>query len=543
MDTRLMEAARSGRALPPDSEIQKDAGQQDKHGWTALMYAAQNGHTHIVKRLASLEKGIRDHSGRTALMHGVSSGMQEVAELLIAHEAAVADNTGRTALMISAKQKRVGLCSLLAPLEAGVQDQAGWTAMMHALDSRFDDIGQSLWGDDDGAAVEEICKILVSAEVGKSAANGMTALMLAAEAGYEHVCRLLIEKEAGRSTASGMTAMMLAAQYGSHRIVRMLLAREVGLITQEGKTALMCAAEFGHFECCKLLLGGEGLIHTQDHVTALMYAARSGHLAVVKLLLPLQQGIVSDTGLTAYLCAEEAGNSDCAEVLRPLETTEAVRSLILQSTAGINLKTPEGLTIADRSLLLNDLTETRLKKTGTRAGGILQCELVEKERTIGILTKQLKRERIASEKLENLVRSYKEEIRQLQQQLQVQRDEVEALTRQAAALPDHFGRDAAKAHTCLPIQPSDLASFDMGQLEELDRHLSDSLDTVRTAKVTLAAGYRANACLVCLDNRATIFYLPCQHMVTCRECEAKLRDNRCPLCRVVIEASYVVYTN
>lgn len=86
-------------------------------------------------------------------MHGVSSGMQEVAELLIAHEAAVADNTGRTALMISAKQKRVGLCSLLAPLEAGIQDQAGWTAMMHALDSRFDDIGQSLWGDDGGAAV------------------------------------------------------------------------------------------------------------------------------------------------------------------------------------------------------------------------------------------------------------------------------------------------------------------------------------------------------------------------------------------------------
>lgn len=538
-----MEAARSGRALPPDSEIQQDAGHQDKHGWTALMYAAQNGHTHVVRRLAPLEKGIRDHSGRTALMHAVSSGMQEVAEFLIAYEATVADNTGRTALMISAKQKRVSLCSLLAPLEAGAQDKAGWTAMMHALDSRFDDIGQSLLGDDGGTAVEEICKILASIEAGKMATNGMTALMLAAEAGYEHVCRLLIEKEAGRSTASGMTAMMLAAQYGSHRIVRMLLAREVGLITQEGKTALMCAAEFGHFECCKLLLGGEGLIHTQDHVTALMYAARSGHLAVVKLLLPLQQGIVSDTGLTAYLCAEEAGNSDCAEILRPLETTEAVRSLVLQSTININPEVPRATTIADRSLLLNDLTETQLRRTGTRAGGTLQYELAEKERTISILTKQLKNERITSEKLENLVRSYKEEIRQLQQQLQVQRDEVETLTHQVAALPDQFGKDTTKAHTRLPIQASDLISFDMAQLEELDRHLSNSLDVVKTTKATLAAGHHTHACLVCLDNRATIFYLPCQHMVTCRECEAKLRDNRCPLCRVVIETSYVAYTN
>lgn len=539
-----MEAARSGRALPPDSEIQQSAGCQDKHGWTALMYAAQNGHLRAVKRLASLEKGIQDNSGRTALMHAVSSGMQEAAEILMGYEVTMVDHTGRTALMISARQRRVSLCSLLAPSEAGIQDQAGWTAMMHALDSRFDNIGQSLLDDDHGAAVEDICNNLASVEASKAAVDGMTALMLAAEAGNERVCCLLMEKEAGQSTASGMTAMMLAAQYGSPRIVRMLLARESGLITQEGRTALMYAAEFGHLECCKLLLGGEGLIHTQDRVTALMYAARGGHIAVVRLLMPVQQGIVSTTGLTAHLCAEEAGNSDCAEILRPVETTDTIRSLVLQSTAGISAGLPGVTAAVDRSLLLNDLTGTRLKRTEMRAtGGALQHELVEKDRTINILMKQLKKEKLASEKLGNLLRSCKDEIYQLQQHLQARSDEVEALSHRVAALPDHIGEHSVEANTRLPIQSSDLISLEVDQLEELDRSLNVSLDRVKIAKAALAAGRQTSTCLVCLDNPAAIFYLPCQHMVTCRGCESKLRDNRCPLCRAVIETSYVAYTN
>lgn len=539
-----MDAARTGRALPPESEIQHDAGRQDKYGWTALMYAAQNGHVQTVKRLASLEKRIQDNSGRTALMHAVSSGMQEVAELLIDYEANITDHTGRTALMFSAKQRRVSLCSLLAPSEAGLQDQNGWTALMHALDSRYDNLGQSLLDDDSGVEAEDICKILAPTEAGKADTNGMTALMIAAEAGNEHVCRLLIEKEAGQSTVTGLTAMMLAAQYGNHRIVRMLLAREAGLITHEGKTALMYAAEFGNFECCKLLLGGEGLIHTQDRITALMHAARGGHIAVVKLLMPTQQGIVSTTGLTAYLCAEEAGHSECAEILRPAETTEAVRSLILQSTINASAAQPGTIGITDRSLLLNDLTGTRLKKTGLRTtGGMLQHELAEKDRAISILTKQLQKERIASEKLRNLVRSCNEEICRLQQQLQARGDEVETLANQLAALPGHIEKNDITANVRLPIQTIDLVSYGMNQLEELDRYLGVSLDVVKAAKAALAVGRQTNACLVCLDNPATIFYLPCQHMVTCRECEGRLRDNRCPLCRAVIEVSYVAYTN
>ncbi|MGC9057946.1 MAG: ankyrin repeat domain-containing protein, partial [Candidatus Micrarchaeia archaeon] len=82
----LMYAARDGRTEIVKSLLEKDidVNAKDKWGWTALMYAARDGRTEIVKLL--LEKGAdvnaKDILGLTALRYAAENGHKDVVELL-----------------------------------------------------------------------------------------------------------------------------------------------------------------------------------------------------------------------------------------------------------------------------------------------------------------------------------------------------------------------------------------------------------------------------------------------------------------------------
>jgi ankyrin repeat protein len=124
---QMMEAALSGRA---------DVDAKDRNGWTALMWAADEGQTDVARQL--LEKGAdvnsKDKKGRTALM---LAGSQWTMKLLLEKGADVDakdDEYGQTALMEAAVRGDMEEARLLLEKGADVnaKDNDGWTALMEA---------------------------------------------------------------------------------------------------------------------------------------------------------------------------------------------------------------------------------------------------------------------------------------------------------------------------------------------------------------------------------------------------------------------------
>ncbi|TNJ27645.1 Ankyrin repeat protein 2 [Giardia muris] len=134
----LIRAAERGEA----AEVQRYlslVGQRDENGWTALMYAAQNGHLTVLKLLLEHEATQRDGSGWTALMYAAMNGHLECAQMLSPHEAGLQSTqvewemqAGASALMIAARWGHLPIVQLLRPQEAGLVDAQGHDAMWYA---------------------------------------------------------------------------------------------------------------------------------------------------------------------------------------------------------------------------------------------------------------------------------------------------------------------------------------------------------------------------------------------------------------------------
>ena len=46
----------------------------------------------------------------------------------------------------------------------------------------------------------------------------------------------------------------------------------------------------------------------------------------------------------------------------------------------------------------------------------------------------------------------------------------------------------------------------------------------------------ANVCKICLDGEARVGTLPCRHVAMCVACSEMLLDQRCPICRTIIQS-------
>lgn len=117
---------------------------------------------------------------------------------------------------------------------------------------------------------------------------------------------------------SGWTALMKASQNG-HAITTEMLLLEAGARKADGMTALMLAAQADHYDCVKLLLEHEACMQDQDGWTALMYAAREGSLTSLHLLMEREKGMIADNDQTALAVAIRAGQKKCIQELFPYE--------------------------------------------------------------------------------------------------------------------------------------------------------------------------------------------------------------------------------
>jgi FOG: Ankyrin repeat len=232
-----------------------DPDQRDNEGRTPLSYAAEDGHTEVVKTLlreGRVDAERHDKFGQTALSLAASQGHTEVVKTLL-------------------REGRV---------DAERRDKIGLTALSLAAFRGHTEVVKTL-----------LREGRVDAE--RRDNFGLTALSLAAENGHTEVVKTLLREgkvDAERQDKFGQTALSLAALRGHTEVVKTLLREgKVDAERQDkfGQTALSMAAFRGHTEVVKILLR-EGKVDAerQDKFgqTALSLAALRGHTEVVKIL-------------------------------------------------------------------------------------------------------------------------------------------------------------------------------------------------------------------------------------------------------------------
>ena len=206
-----------------------------RYGSPMLIFAAERGHTEIVKFLidAKANLNIKTNYGYTASMLAAKGGHTEIVKFLIEAEADmnITDNFGKTTLMYAAKNGGTEVARLLIENKGDMNitdDHYGETALVHAAKN-----GRT-----------EIVRLLIAAkaDVNIKANYGYTALMLAASGGHTEIVKFLIDAKTNLNikTNYGHTALMLAAKGGYTEVVKFLIDAKANLnITdKKGESAL-----------------------------------------------------------------------------------------------------------------------------------------------------------------------------------------------------------------------------------------------------------------------------------------------------------------
>ncbi|EFO63878.1 Kinase, NEK [Giardia lamblia P15] len=270
-------------------------GQRDEQGMTALMHAAQQGHTGPVELLVEKERGLQDKNGWTALMHAVHNNHPEVVEILAPYERRIRNKDSRTALMIAAEEGHAEAASVLVSYEEDLIDSEGKTALMIAMET-----GHQI-----------TVNVLESTDM-----FGETRLMRAAMHGCIDTAKLVMKYDSGAQDMFGVTALMNAASAGQLEIAKLLVDREGGMTDTSGTTALMNAASTGNVEIVKLLIDLEGGIKDKEEMTALDYGALNGHLEVVQALLDKEKHLIDKSDECFFAMINARGYSEIARLLK-----------------------------------------------------------------------------------------------------------------------------------------------------------------------------------------------------------------------------------
>jgi len=327
--TRLMHACSVGNVARATSLIQVRADVNAASAidtLTPLMFAADNGHTEIVRLLLeaganpNVSMATRDYD--TPLLMAIRWEDLELVKLLVLWGATVdaCNRKGTTALASASDTGYTDMVEFLIECGADVnakQIDDHFTPLLYACQSGRLETARLLL--DRGALVDahsiycatplmwaasqghtELCSLLIErgADVNAYCIRGITPLMMAAEAGKADIVELLLtfgvkidEQDLLRN--GGNTALLFASQNGSLPAVRILLQAGANVniaAVGSGATPLMWAARNGNLDMVKLMVEHGANIHAcqvYDTWNARSFAAQNGHTAVCNYLLDL----------------------------------------------------------------------------------------------------------------------------------------------------------------------------------------------------------------------------------------------------------------
>ena len=346
--TALLFAARQGHVAAVRALIAVGGTDQvDADGDTALIFAARYGHTALVKLLlqAGAEKHHKNGDGDTALIEATWKGDANTVRALLKAKTnpRQCNDDGMTALMLAARDGHVTIVRML--LQAGAWldnfDADETTALMFAAAQGHADIVDMLLAE--------------GADPDCQDTNGLTALALAHARGQDAVARALALHVAKSSVATvastssavlpcsrkdSPTALMKAIKRNDARALMRLLdeLRNAGkdvavylaklrtsknsndpLVKDRKLTPLMLAAYCGYEHLIDLLIGaGAGVNQTDEkRRSPLLWAVQKDDNGCLNTLLQAGANVdhVEAEGWTALMVAAMAGRTASVQVL------------------------------------------------------------------------------------------------------------------------------------------------------------------------------------------------------------------------------------
>jgi ankyrin repeat protein len=310
----------------------------ESDGRSPLMFAAEEGHLHIVEYLldrpginleAKTDKGLRP------INFASESGHLEVVKRLVAAGAKIepqaSDETG--ALASAAMGGSVPMVKYLVE-EAGADerraDSDGVTPLIAAVKNGRADVVAYLLGRP-GADIEEA-----------QTKQGITALDFAVNSGHLEVVKVLVAAGARLEPRAGeeLGALASAITGGFLKVVKYLVEEagaDVTHVGPRGNTYLMGAAIDGRADILAYLLGRPGVsinARRASGETAIDLACRKGHLEVVKLLVAAGADITPNSNQWGTLADAVAGGK-----------LDVVKYLLEEAGAGERRLNPDAITL------------------------------------------------------------------------------------------------------------------------------------------------------------------------------------------------------
>ena len=271
----------------------------DEHGSTALIWAAEKGHTDIVDALLGVT-GINVNTanmyGNTALIFATDKGHTDIVDALLAKEGLnvnFANEHGDTALTCAVDKGHTDIVkALLAKegIDANAADQDGDTALTCAAAKGH---------------IEVVNALLVKEGIDANAAtnNGNTALIWAAYKGHTDMVKALLDVtgiKVNTANQYGNTALIDAAANGYKDIVNALLAKkgiDVNVANKHGDTALMSAWTQGHKDTVNLLIANGANRYWGEFLLPAVCSFVSLGLFIASIFIAAPLAAVVGTGL------------------------------------------------------------------------------------------------------------------------------------------------------------------------------------------------------------------------------------------------------
>ncbi len=271
-----------------------DVNAANDHGVTPLMLACNGGRAATVERL--LQAGANPNaalsSGETALMTAARAGSADVVKALLAHGANVNARElthGQTALMWAASNQHPDVVRLLVEMKADVNARSEVRPRVVHTGNRFGDRGENkgvvtmdlggftplLFAARQGDVESGKMLLAAGANANDRAANGASALVLAAHGGNGAFAALLLEKGADPNAAdAGYTALHAAVLRGDVDLVKALVSRGAAV------DAKLTKGTPSRYYSKDWALNGTALVGS----TPLWQAARYGDLPIMRVL-------------------------------------------------------------------------------------------------------------------------------------------------------------------------------------------------------------------------------------------------------------------